>query len=236
MTYSTPGDEAHKRSILDHGIDALRRIHNDQTYEDWLTVGAALLVITEESCAEVSASGWNKDNKRLIAAFNRRWEAYNNRALVAGTNQDPLTKQERAQLRVLMTTPEIGVWRSKQKPQKQRGLTHPNTIVNAWRAALKREDAELGAAQPGAQPTGLRAEVARLQQEADEANAKLRKAERNRDNVSEGRDWSWSDSDDDIAAAWYRLQPTKAVRIASKVLQLSKATTAKPKVKRGAAA
>lgn len=50
------------------------------------------------------------------------------------------------------------------------------------------------------------------------------------------QDWTWSDAPEAIAEVWYRLQPTKAVRAASAVLQLAKATTPKPKVRRGARA
>ena len=32
---STPGDEERKQRILDNGLGCLRRLHGDQTWEDW---------------------------------------------------------------------------------------------------------------------------------------------------------------------------------------------------------
>jgi hypothetical protein len=78
------------------------------------------------------------------------------------------------------------------------------------------------------------AETVRLQEELDAANAQLRRIERGQENLTKGRDWTWQDDPKDIAAAWFRLQPTKAVKIASKLLQLAKSTTPKPSPKKPA--
>ena len=53
--------------------------------------------------------------------------------------------------------------------------------------------------------------------------------ERGRDHLTEGRDWTWQDDAKDIAAAWFRLYPTKAVQAASELLRLAEATTPKPR-------
>ena len=44
-------------------------------------------------------------------------------------------------------------------------------------------------------------EIVRLQEELDAAQRELREIERGRENVTEGRDWTWHDRVDDIAAA-----------------------------------
>src|SRR5438552_6131290 len=106
--HTTPGDEERKRTIKANGIDALRRIHGDHTWEDWLIVGEGLMIITEEACAAVGARAWDKDNKRLVGEFNKRWDEYE---AIAGSNQKPLSKQERSALRFVKTNPEVGAFR-----------------------------------------------------------------------------------------------------------------------------
>jgi hypothetical protein len=56
---------------------------------------------------------------------------------------------------------------------------------------------------------------------------RMRQLRRGADNVSEGRDWTWTDDAESIAATWLRLYPSKAPQIASKVLELNKSTAKK---------
>ena len=131
---STPGDEERKQRILDNGLECLRRLHGDQTWEDWMGAGAALMIVTEEASAEVGASRWDKDNKRLVREFNRRWEEYEARLR---SNYKPLTKQERWALREVMTNAEIGIWRGQLDGPEKRKLNHPNAVVNRWKASTR---------------------------------------------------------------------------------------------------
>jgi hypothetical protein len=131
---STPGDEERKQRILDNGLECLRRLHGDQTWEDWMGAGAAMMIVTEEAMAAVGASRWDKDNKRLVREFNRRWEEYEARLR---SNYKPLTKQERWALREVMTNPEIGSWRVRLDGPEKRKLNHPNAVVNRWKASTR---------------------------------------------------------------------------------------------------
>jgi hypothetical protein len=135
--HTTPGDEERKQRIKANGLECLRRLHGNQTWEDWMGTGAAMMVITEEAMAEVGASEWDKDNKRLVKEFNERWDEYEARALRKGTNDKPLSKQERWALREVMTNPEIGAWRGLLDGPQQRRLNHPNAIVNKWKASTQ---------------------------------------------------------------------------------------------------
>jgi hypothetical protein len=93
-----------------------------------------MMVVTEEASAEVGASRWDKDNKRLVREFNRRWEEYEARLR---SNYKPLTKQERWALREVMTNAEIGSWRVRLDGPEKRKLNHPNAVVNRWKASTR---------------------------------------------------------------------------------------------------
>ena len=71
----------------------------------------------------------------------------------------------------------------------------------------------------------LREANVRLQERVDTLERQARSA----DNVSEGRDWDWKDTPKDIAAALFKINPTKVVQIAAEVMRLSKSTTQKPR-------
>ena len=130
---TTPGDEERKQNVLNHGRECLRRVKGDTTWEDWMGIGAALMVITEEAMKTVGVTAWNKDNKHLIREFNERWDEYEASALEQGSNQKPLSKQERWALREVMTNPEIGAWRSGLDGTNRRKLNHPNKVIERWR-------------------------------------------------------------------------------------------------------
>ena len=139
---STPGDEERKQNVLNHGRECLRRVKGDTTWEDWMGIGAALMVITEEAMKTVGVTAWNKDNKHLIREFNERWDEYEASALEQGSNQKPLSKQERWALREVMTNPEIGAWRSGLDGTNRRKLNHPNKVIERWRRATQTSDKE----------------------------------------------------------------------------------------------
>jgi hypothetical protein len=146
---STPGDEERKQRILDDGLGCLRRLHGDQTWEDWIGAGAAMMIVTEEAIAEVGASRWDKDNKRLVREFNRCWEEYEARL---SSNYKPLSKQERWALREVMTNPEIGIWRGQLNGPQKRKLNHPNAVVNRWKASTQPHPREKRQPSPALSP------------------------------------------------------------------------------------
>jgi hypothetical protein len=138
---TSPGDEDRKQRVLAHGLECMRRIKGDQTWEDWMGIGEAMMVITEEAMAEVGVAVWDGNNKRLTKAFMSRWEEYEQR----GTNdprQKPLSRQERWALREVMTNPEIGGWRATLDGVNRRKLNHPNKVIERWRRATQVSDKE----------------------------------------------------------------------------------------------
>jgi len=135
---STPGDEERKQRIKANGLECLRRLHGDQTWEDWEGVAAAMEVITEEAQDAVGTSEWDKDNKRLVREFNSRWDDYE---ATLGSNHKPLSKQERWAVRTIMITPEIRTWRGLLDGPQKRKLNHPNAVINKWKAATQTREA-----------------------------------------------------------------------------------------------
>jgi len=135
--HTTPGDEERKARIKAHGQECLRRLKGDQTWEDWMGAGEALMVITEEAVVEIGASVWDGNNKRLVREFTERWDAYE---AEAGSNYKPLTKQERWALREVMTNPEIGAFRGQLDGPIKRRLNHPNAVINKWKANTRAKE------------------------------------------------------------------------------------------------
>jgi hypothetical protein len=143
---------------------------------------------------------------------------------------DEIDKGVRSRLQnCLNNLPAIEAWRQTLGLTQRLQLNHPNAVLRRWQAAQAAPKGD-----PANSPAANRkdAEIVRLQEELDAAQRELSQIKRSRDNVSEGRDWTWQDSAEDIAATMFRLQPTKAARVASALLQLAKATTRKPRTPR----
>jgi hypothetical protein len=115
-------------------------------------------------------------------------------------------------------------WETVAQNQRDR-WSHPDTIKRHYLAAHG-GDKEPKPVDPNAPvKETLREANMRLQDEVDT----LKRQGQANDNVSEGRDWTWQDSAKDIAAAWFRLYPTKAVQVAAELMRLSRSTTTKPR-------
>jgi hypothetical protein len=216
--HTTPGDEEQKRTILANGIEALRRIHGDQTWEDWMTLGAALDVITEDACLGVGAVRWDKDNKRLVKAFNASWEDYERRA----GDQKALTKQERWALREVRSDPKYGIWRSevgKKDPARMRRMNHPNAVINGYKAAHRAID-------PYRPPSPM-AQLKRANIELQEENEQLKQRE-------DGDRFKPTDTADDIAETLVGMfSASKATDIANRMLAKLKERGTKKAARRG---
>jgi hypothetical protein len=127
-----------KRNILIEALRGLKRIHQQREWEDWQSVLAAFTLITEEVAAEIGEPDIrNVDSGKgspFQTRFLPRWERFE--ALLGG-NFKPLSRGERSYLRELVKHPEALEWRGKREPHQQRGLTHPNRVITAWRAATR---------------------------------------------------------------------------------------------------
>jgi hypothetical protein len=138
-SFTTPGDDERRERIKAQGLESLRRLKSDYTWEDWIVVGEAMMVITEEAMEAVGASVWDPNNRQLTREFMARWDEYEYQA---GDNQKPLSKQERWALREVMTHPEIGAWRATLDGVNRRKLNHPNKVIERWRRATQTSERE----------------------------------------------------------------------------------------------
>jgi hypothetical protein len=204
--------KAEQHAIL-RGREAWKRLKEDVTWEDWMLTGIALAIGRDECLRATHAN--SVDDKRYRNAFGD-WLKVN--------GFDDIDKAARSRLFKCMDhRADIEAWRATLTMSERLKLIHPNTVVRKWEAATSEGRATLPPAKPG-----LRDENMRLQEDLDTERAKNRQLERGRDNLTEGRDWTWQDSGKDIGATWFRLHPTKSVQAASEVMRLWKTTTKKP--------
>jgi hypothetical protein len=146
----------------------------------------------------------------------------------AGSARTALTRSTRESAHGCKTAsknhlPEIEAWRQNIGLTQRLKLNHPNTVWRGWQAAQTASNKGDGSISPP--PNRKDMEIVRLQEELDAANRKLR----NRDDLSEGRDWTWHDTPEQIAAAMLRLYPDKAKRLGSALQNAAKSTTRKPR-------
>jgi hypothetical protein len=105
-------------------------------------------------------------------------------------------------------------WDGKAQNQRDR-WNHPGAIKRRYlveHGEVPIAAAGGTAAKPETPLQKANASIARLQQELDAAQAENRRLRRSSDNVSEGRDWTWQDEPEDIAATMLHLHPDKAKR------------------------
>jgi hypothetical protein len=131
---ATSGDAGRVQRIKATGLACLGRLHGDLTWDDWIGVGEAMGIITDEALVEVGAFKWDPDNKRAVKAFNVRWEEYE---AGGGRNHKPLSKQERSALREIMGKPEISAWRGTLTDPEKRRLNYPKAVLNRFNAYAK---------------------------------------------------------------------------------------------------
>lgn len=125
----------------------------------------------------------------------------------------------------------IEPWLAGLEPGANEKLNHPSAIKRRFEASLKSKPQGAEAV-----PTPLQRKdprIAELEDELDQMQARVRQLERGRDNLSEGRDWTWNDTVENIAAVMLRLYPDKTKRLGSALQHLSKSTTRKPLRKDG---
>jgi hypothetical protein len=111
--------------------EALRRLKNDKTCEDWIAVGEMMMVITAWVMQQVGCL--DRKDRSMLREASRYFEEWD----VSVSNQPPLTKQERWSLREFMTNPEIRAWHAALPAPQRRRLNHPNAIINAWKNVVR---------------------------------------------------------------------------------------------------
>jgi hypothetical protein len=221
MVFRYDDIDATLRNSIEKGVVAIRRINEHTTFADWMTVG--------DACRDMQTAAM-----QMAHANQPKGRGYNDAFKIIAEQVPDLAKLNKTTRNhaVWMTDPSrkqaIIAWHARLPANIRQEVNHPTTV---WRRYQK--DTEVPGAQGGRSPVVNRkdVEIVRLQEELDAANAKVRQLSRGQDNLTEGRDWTWHDTPKDIAAAWFRLQPTKAPQIASAILELAKSTTPKPKAK-----
>jgi hypothetical protein len=110
--------------------EALRRLKDNHTYEDWRAVGRKLVAITEEVMLEFQLTEWDQNNRALTRDAVKRFEEWETSV---SNNEKPMSKQERWALRELMTNPKIDAYYATLTGSQRRRLNHPNAIINHWK-------------------------------------------------------------------------------------------------------
>jgi hypothetical protein len=209
-----------QNEIMD-GALAMRRIRQHEDYSHWVRVGRALLRLQEEA---MHLSGSNSPQGRGYTAI---------RGELGGRVPDleELDKTSKSHAVWLAKNfAAVEEWRATLAVNQRDQLNHPGVVKRRYEAThgeAKSPDAK----KPLSPMDKLKSENVRLQEELDAKEAELRRLKRGNDNLSEGRDWAWTDDAEAVAAVWLRLYPAKAPQIASKVLELNKSTARK--VRRG---
>lgn len=205
------------QTIVTRGREAWKSLKADETWEKWVAIGRA---IEAGKAAIMRFLNTNQSKGRIWSETFGQWLREN--------EFDQIDKGVRSRLQsCLDNLPAIEAWRQTLGLTLRLQLNHPNAVLRRFQAAKTMPK------DPGKSPAPNRKdmEIVRLQEELDTANRELRQLKRNRDDLTEGRDWTWHDKPDDIARAMMLTHPDKAKRLGSALLDLAKSTTRKPRAK-----
>jgi hypothetical protein len=211
------------------GALAIRRIRQHEGYSHWVAVGKALLRLQEEA---MRLSGSNSPQGRGYTALRAELGSR-----VPDLEELDKTSKSHA-VWLAKNLAAVEKWRKTLWFNVRDTLNHPSVIKRRYESgflalATRGFGIALGEGAKPLSPAAKKdAEIVRLQEDLDAKEAEIRRLKRGSDNVSEGRDWTWTDDPEAIAAIWLQLYPSKAPQIASKVLELNKSTARK--VRRGA--
>jgi hypothetical protein len=211
--------------LVSRGREAWRTLRADETWEKWVAIGRALEAGRTAIMRQLHTN--QPKGKRWSETFG---------AWLRENDFDEIDKGVRSRLQTcLENLPAIEAWRQTLGLTLRLQLNHPNAVLRRWQAthqAPKGTDGAPDRAPPGPTPgEKLRQENMRLQEELDAAEAKIRQLQRSGEHVSEGRDWSWHDTPQEIAAAMLRLYPDKAKRVGAALQNLAKPAAAKKPAK-----
>jgi hypothetical protein len=205
--------------IVSRGREAWHTLRNDETWEKWVAIGRAI----EAGRAAIM---------RLLLTNQPKGRAWSEHfgAWLRENEFDQIDKGVRSRLQTCLDNlPEIEAWRQTLGLTLRLQLNHPNAVLRRWQAARQTPAAKKGSNGSPAPGNRKDMEIVRLQEELDAAQKELRQLKRNRDDLTEGRDWTWHDTPQQIAEAMLRSHPDKAKRLGAALQNLSKPTTKKPR-------
>jgi hypothetical protein len=222
-TWSALSLEA-QNEILE-GALASRTLARHEQRAAWLTFGKALARVRTEA---MLLAHTNNDHHPV-------YRTYYGFLMARVPDLDARVKQDKASsvhARWLWDNwPVIEPWLAGLEPGANEKLSHPSAIKRRFEASQKSKPQGAEAVPTPLQRKDRR--IAELEDELEQTQARVRQLDRARDNLSEGRDWTWNDTVEDIAAVMLRLYPDKAKRLGSALQHLSKSTTRKPARKDG---
>jgi hypothetical protein len=202
------------QTIVTRGREAWQSLRNDETWEKWIEIGRAI------------EAGRNAIMRHLHTnqPKGRAWsETFG--AWLQENEFDQIDKGVRSRLLTcLENLPAIEAWRQTLGRTLRLQLNHPNAVCRRWQTAKAMPNKDPGSTPPRQNRKDV--EIMRLQGELDAAVSKLRAFEH--DKISEGRDWDWQDTPQEIAQAMLRLYPDKAKRLGAALQNLAKSSAKKP--------
>jgi len=205
------------QTIVTRGREAWKSLRADETFEKWVAIGRA---IEAGRVAIMRFLNTNQPKGRVWSETFGQWLREN--------EFDQIDKGVRSRLQTCLDNlPAIEAWRQTLGLTLRLQLNHPNAVLRRWQAS--REAPKKG---NGPAPGNRKDEaIMRLQDELDAAQRELRQLKKGHDDLTEGRDWTWHDTPEQIAAAMLKLYPDKAKRLGSALQNLAKSTTRKPKAR-----
>jgi hypothetical protein len=218
---------ADQLAMVEAGEHALGEIRT-RTVTHWLSAGCAWRALQEQ--AMYLSNSNQPGGRRYSETYSRLEQPWRELARIdRGTRKDAIWLFTNQAL-LLPALDKLG-------QERRDRMLHPTTIRKWARVEGLDPDFTVVTKPQGVdqRPTALQhaqQQLVDLRAELDAAEAEIRRLKRSSDNVSEGRDWTWQDSAADIAAVWFQQHPSKSLQIASKVLELGKTTTPKPRGKR----
>jgi hypothetical protein len=202
-------------TLVRRGREAWHTLRQDETWEKWVAIGGA---IEAGKTAVMRFLNTNQSKGRIWSETFGQWLREN--------EFDQIDKGVRSRLQTCLDNlPQIEAWRQTLGLTLRLQLNHPNAVLRRWQATREAPKKGNGPA-PGNRKD---MEIVRLQEELDAAERELRQLKKGRDDLTEGRDWTWHDRPEDIAAAMLKTHPDKAKRLGSALQNLAKSTTRKPR-------
>jgi hypothetical protein len=207
--------DSNTQTLVARGREAWATLRNDETWEKWIAIGRA---IDAGRTAIMRHLHTNQPKGRIWSEVFGDWLREN--------EFDQIDKGVRSRLQTCLDNlPAIEAWRQTLGLTLRLQLNHPNAVLRRWQTARQTPKNGNG----GTPARGYKDIVRELQEQLDAKDREIRQLTRSRDDLTEGRDWTWHDTPQQIAEAMLRAHPDKAKRLGATLQNLAKSTTKKPR-------